>query len=166
MKDVTTEFSDTMHIRDITSNVFSGLQKRSQKTENEPLANVDILTEERTLVNSAPDICFFSLVFRRQFVVIDENEPICTAKCVKDFDIEKTLDISGHIQGTPSDTKHRLHAILCHSGYDVDRGHFTCYIKRGTAWYYHEDEKVSKTTFREVKKPVVVLKKQVMYWFT
>ena len=93
VKDVTTEFSDTMHIRDIASNVFSGLQKRCQKTENEPLANGDILTEERTLVKSAPDICFFSLVFRRQFVVIDENEPICTAKCVKDFDIEKTLDI-------------------------------------------------------------------------
>ena len=39
VKDVTTEFSDTMHIRDIASNVFSGLQKRCQKTENEPLAS-------------------------------------------------------------------------------------------------------------------------------
>ena len=31
VKDVTTEFSDTMHIRDIASNVFAGLQKRCQK---------------------------------------------------------------------------------------------------------------------------------------
>lgn len=59
---------------------------------------------------------------------------------------------------------YELFAVINHSGHQVNRGHFTCFVKcNGGSWYNCDDTKITKDTAQNVldSKPYVLFYKRV-----
>ncbi len=61
-------------------------------------------------------------------------------KYYKDLDLSKYYFNS---KNNEYDSKYILHAVIVHKG-NIDKGHYTCYIKEENGWYLFDDSKVSK----------------------
>ena len=99
------------------------------------------------ILGSPPPISIFKLIFRKQHVMLDDSI-IDTYKYKGMFDIEESFDWDKSI------IRHRynLKCVICHSGFETESGHITCFIKRDSEWFYHDDDKCQKVDFDEVRK--------------
>ena len=68
----------------------------------------------------------------------------------KPVDFGLTLDLTDLcVPGVPA--YYELFAVINHSGHQINRGHFTCFVKcHGNYWYNADDSKVVKDNFQSV----------------
>ena len=92
-------------------------------------------------LKSVPPIAMLTLNFRKDYYKFQGN--YVAQKNLQKLKFEEELEWSG--------MNHRLHGVICHSGPDVEYGHYTCFVRHHDNWFFHNDEKCTQTCFTALK---------------